>query len=243
MLADARPPPARHLDRDLVGFQARDRLVDLHRVARLLQPARRRRFGDRFASLGTFDFRHDNFACPFGSILSGGRARCVSAACEFGMFLEMSADLRKRPVAVAGACGRPPGIDRALRLHPGLARRFRSAARRRTRRTVVLRLFLRPDHGFEAGHPCQPRHQRIAWGRDRAARGAGSRSSVSPARVAGLGAGRNRPCPNTAPAASSGRRDRARSGRTGRAGRWLSPENSADRRDRRLVPQAATSAS
>ena len=48
-----------HLDRDLVGLEAGDRLVGLDRVAGLLEPLAERRLGDRFAQGRDFDFgRH-----------------------------------------------------------------------------------------------------------------------------------------------------------------------------------------
>ncbi len=45
-----------HFDRDLVGFEAGDRLVERNRLAGLLQPLADRRFGDAFAQRGNFDF-------------------------------------------------------------------------------------------------------------------------------------------------------------------------------------------
>ena len=42
-----------HLDADLVGFEARDRLIRRDRFARLLQPLGERSFGDRFPQRGT----------------------------------------------------------------------------------------------------------------------------------------------------------------------------------------------
>ena len=46
----------RHLDRDLVGFEAGDRLVERNRFAGLFQPFADRRFGDAFTQGGDFDF-------------------------------------------------------------------------------------------------------------------------------------------------------------------------------------------
>ena len=55
----ARVPAWRRVDfqSDLVGLQLQQRLVQRDRVARLLQPFRDRRFGDRLAQRGDLDFR------------------------------------------------------------------------------------------------------------------------------------------------------------------------------------------
>src|SRR3546814_20829663 len=45
-----------HFDRDLIGFEARDRLIERDGFAGLLQPFADRRFGDAFAQRGDFDF-------------------------------------------------------------------------------------------------------------------------------------------------------------------------------------------
>ena len=46
----------RHFHRDLVGLEAGDGLVELHRIARLLEPFADGGFGDRFTESGDFDF-------------------------------------------------------------------------------------------------------------------------------------------------------------------------------------------
>ena len=51
----------RHLDRDLVGLQFDQRLVDGDRIARLLEPAADGRLGHRFAERRDADFSHDSF--------------------------------------------------------------------------------------------------------------------------------------------------------------------------------------
>ena len=57
----------RHFERDLVGFQLDQRLVDRDGFARLLEPFADGRFGDRFAKRGDADVSHDH--CPMQSSL------------------------------------------------------------------------------------------------------------------------------------------------------------------------------
>ncbi len=54
-----------HIHRHLVGFQADDRFIGLHRLAGLLQPLTNGRFGNGFAQRGDFDFSCHELCQPF----------------------------------------------------------------------------------------------------------------------------------------------------------------------------------
>ena len=66
-----------HLDADLVGLEAGDRLVGLHRFAGLLQPLGERAFGDRFPERRDLDV--GGHALP---LLRRDRVRCAAAMAE-----------------------------------------------------------------------------------------------------------------------------------------------------------------
>jgi hypothetical protein len=104
-----------HLDRDLVGLEAGDRLVGRDRVARLLQPLAERRFGDRFPERRDGDVGRPSFLIP------------PCCGCGFAAMAERVGDQGRllRRVAL-GKAGRRRGrgdaarIDAAAAAAPGL---------------------------------------------------------------------------------------------------------------------------
>ena len=78
----------RHLDRDLVGLEAGDRLVGGDRVAGLLQPLGERAFGDRFAERGNLNVSgHDDSFIRAGAGASSRLAAMPERAGDQGRLL------------------------------------------------------------------------------------------------------------------------------------------------------------
>ena len=109
----------RHLDRDLVGLEAGDRLVRLDRVAGLLQPLAERRLGDRFAQRRDFDFgRH----VAFLQLAFAAAARRAAAMAErVGDQGRLLGGVALGKAGGGRGGGGAAGIDRPLRLQAGLA--------------------------------------------------------------------------------------------------------------------------
>ena len=93
----------RHVDRDLVGFEADDRLVHGNRFARLLEPFGDGAFGNGFAQSGDFDFGgHGSGFLKLGFIW-----------CK--VWRAVRAPARRRPAPPAAPCGGWRGPWRAKR--------------------------------------------------------------------------------------------------------------------------------
>ena len=90
-----------HLDADLVGLEAGDRLVLGDRFAGLLEPLGKRAFGDRFPERGDLDVGcHSSLFTPELAGLLWPRAAAIKAACSAAWRLA-------RPLAGEAAAARP----------------------------------------------------------------------------------------------------------------------------------------